>query len=246
MEHFWIYLLVISGWACGGIVGGATGIGSVMIAMPILSMVLSPSDAVLVSCLVAMGASVHLAWSYRHFVIKSDVLPLLIGLLPGSFLGVMVLKVAPVYVLQLMICAMLACFLLMQFFPRLARYSLPSSLPLGVAMGAVCGFVGSSVVMVGAPLSIYVLLNHWDPDRARGNMSLFYLCASTSAVVMQAASGMYSLPLLGLTLAGAVGAMGGQIIGVRLGRHISRKMFHYILLGFLSVITIVLFVRAVS
>ena len=63
---------------------------------------------------------------------------------------------------------------------------------------------------------------------------------------MQSASGMYSLPLLGLTLAGAVGAMGGQIIGVRLGRHISRKMFHYILLGFLSVITIVLFVRAVS
>ncbi|WP_298067193.1 sulfite exporter TauE/SafE family protein [uncultured Mailhella sp.] len=240
------YVVVALGWMCGGIVGGATGIGTAMIAMPILTLVLSPSDAVLVSSLLAVVSSTHLAWAYRRFAVWADVWPLVTGMLPGSLLGVMVLKVAPVYVLELMICVMLACFLLMQCSSRLSRFSLPDAPPFGLGAGAVCGFVQSSVVMSGAPLGIYVLLRHWDPDRARGAMSLFYVCAAMCAMLLQAASGLYSASLVKLALAGLAGSLAGQTLGVFLGRHLGSETFRRILLVFLAVAAAVLFCRAVS
>ncbi|WP_298067191.1 sulfite exporter TauE/SafE family protein [uncultured Mailhella sp.] len=246
MEQLLTYIVVALGWMCGGIVGGATGIGGVMIAMPLLTLVLDPGDAILVSCLVAATACVHLAWAYRRFIVWPDVWPLLAGMVPGLIAGVAMLKIAPVPVLELMICAMLVCFLLMQCSPRLARFSVPASLPLGLGAGAVSGFVASSVAMSGAPLGIYVLLMHWEPDRARGNMSIFYLCSGISAMLMQAFSGLYSYSLLKLGVAALAGCMAGQTLGVSLGRHISRETFRRILLIFLAAAAVVLFVRAVS
>ncbi len=246
VEHFWAYFFVALGWMCGGIIGGATGIGAVMIAMPILTVALAPGDAILVSSLISAVACLHLTWAYRRFAVWKDVWPLLVGMLPGEFVGVMILKIAPVPVLELMICTMLACFLLMQSSPRLAKFSLSSSLPVGIGSGTVCGFVHSSVTMSGAPLGIYVLLRHWDPDRARGNMSVFYMGAALSAVVMQGASGMFTPPMFRLALAGLGGCVLGQTLGVYLGKRIGGKTFRHILLCFLAVAAIVLFVRAVS
>lgn len=246
VEPFLAYLFVALGWMFGGFVGGATGIGAVMIAMPILTMALAPGDAILVSSLISAVACLHLLWAYRRFAVWKDVWPLLAGMLPGELAGVMVLKIAPVPVLELMICAMLACFLLMQSSPRLARFSLPSSLPVGLGAGTVCGFVHSSVTMSGAPLGIYVLLSHWDPNRARGNMSLFYMCAAICAVAMQAASGMFTPPMFSLALAGLGGCVLGQTVGVYLGRRIGGKTFRRILLCFLAMAALVLFIRAIS
>ena len=44
---FWMYAVVALGWFTGGIVGGATGMGSVMVSMPILMTVFPAGDAVL-------------------------------------------------------------------------------------------------------------------------------------------------------------------------------------------------------
>lgn len=46
MDNVWVNTAVFVGWLLGGIIGGATGIGAIMIAMPILTMVLAPGDAV--------------------------------------------------------------------------------------------------------------------------------------------------------------------------------------------------------
>ena len=54
---FWMYAVVALGWFTGGIVGGATGMGSVMVSMPILMTVFPAGDAVLISCLCALYGS---------------------------------------------------------------------------------------------------------------------------------------------------------------------------------------------
>ena len=66
MDNVWVNTAVFVGWLLGGIIGGATGIGAIMIAMPILTMVLAPGDAVLVSCLVGLYGCIHLALAYRR------------------------------------------------------------------------------------------------------------------------------------------------------------------------------------
>ena len=247
MDFVWTCFMVALGWLFGGIVGGATGIGAIMVAMPLMTAVITPGEAVLVSCLTGLYGTLHLSYSYRKACCWREIRDLVIGAVPGCFVGALVLRVASMQVLQLMVCAMLACFIIiMQLFRRAAAYRLPDSTIVGVGAGCICGFVSGSVAMVGAPLGIYVLMKHWSPDRARGNMSVFYLFTGIASVISQAVAGLYTLTLLQVSLAGVAGCFIGQVAGVRLGRRIDQKLFQRIVLVFLAVAAVILFVRAMG
>ncbi|MCH5276795.1 MAG: sulfite exporter TauE/SafE family protein [Desulfovibrionaceae bacterium] len=245
-DTVWISVVVFVGWMLGGIVGGATGVGSIMVAMPILTTVLPAGEAVLISCLIGVYGCMHLALAYRRDCVWPDIRALGIGIVPGCVIGVLALKLASVRTLELMISAMLAVFVLLRLFRKATTYRLPESTVLGAAAGTVCGFVASSVAMVGAPLGIYALLRHWEPDRARGNMSVIYIFTSLGAVTMQALSGLYTMELLRISLAGIAGCALGQFAGVRLGRNIKEELFNRLILTFLAVAALVLCVRAVG
>lgn len=246
MDSWGVCLVVALSWFVGGLVGGITAVGAVIVAMPLLTMVLSPGDAVLVSCMLGLPATIHLAWSYRHAVTWSDLRDMVIGCIPGSLLGWAVLKFAPMKVLQLLVCAMLISFILLQLFRRFATWRLPDSRAVSLAGGCVTGFVGSSVAMTGAPLGIYVLLKGWSPDRARGNMSGFHMFPMACAVLTQAFSGMYTVSMVQLAAFGLAGCLIGQGIGVRIGRHVDQRLFKRIVLVFLGVASAILLVRALG
>ena len=237
--------VVAFGWFWGGMFSGICGIGAVMIAMPLTTFVVSSSESVLISSLVGMYSSIHMGVAYRKACVWREIRDLVIGVIPGCILGGLVLKVAPAQMLQIMISAVLACFVLMQMFHRFATWSLPDSVALGILVGVICGFVSSSVTMVGAPLGIYVLLRHWDPDRARGNMSVFYIFTGIGSVVVQAVAGLYNMHLIQIALAGGVACAVGQSIGIRLGKHLSQQLFRRLLIVFLGISAVTLFVRAV-
>lgn len=93
MDFVWTCLMVALGWFFGGIVGGATGIGTIMIAMPMTTAMLSPSDAVLLSCLTGLFGTVHLAYSYRKACSWTDIRDIVIGSVPGCILGALILRV---------------------------------------------------------------------------------------------------------------------------------------------------------
>lgn len=246
MDFVWTCSMVALGWFFGGIVGGATGIGTIMIAMPMTTAVLSPSDAVLVSCVTGLLGTFHLAYSYRKAYSWNDIRDLVIGSVPGCILGALILRVASMQSLQLMVCAILACFVAMQFVHRIAVYRLPDSVIIALAAGVICGFVSGSVAMVGAPLGIYVLMKHWSPDRARGNMSFFYVFSGIVTVVSQAFAGLYDVTLIQVALAGFSGCIVGQMVGVRLGRRINQLLFQRIVLVFLALAAVILFMRAMG
>ena len=246
MAELTTYILTALAWFAGGIVGGATGLGSVMVAMPLMTMAHSPGDAVLVSCIVSFYASIHQSCSYRRHLRRDDLKPLAIGAFPGCLLGVLVLKIAPVQVLEFMVCAMLICFVAMQLNKRMAQWSVSDAPSIAIGAGGVFGFVSGSVAMGGGPLAIYVMLRHWDPNRARANMSALWVFTSVLTCMAQAGAGMYTLPLLKIGLVGIAGTAAGQYIGVRLGRRIDLVLFRRILLLFLSAAAALLFSRAMG
>ena len=61
VDGLMVYLVVAVAWMVGGVIGGATGIGAIMVAMPIMTTVLSPGEAVLVSCLTGLYGTMHLS-----------------------------------------------------------------------------------------------------------------------------------------------------------------------------------------
>ncbi len=243
---FWMYAVVALGWFTGGIVGGATGMGSVMVSMPILMTVFPAGDAVLISCLCALYGNIHLIMVYHKLASSKDVRELIIGCLPRCLLGTLVLKIAPVQVLELMVCAMLVCFIIMRYRSGASAYRLSDSPTIGIGAGIVSGFVHSSVALSGAPLGIYALLRQWGPDRVRGNFSIFFFLASLGTVGSQAFAGLYRTELFPLALMGIMGCAAGQYAGVRIGRHINQLLFQRIIVVFLALTAVVLLIRALE
>ena len=234
-------LFVFAGWIIGGFVSGVSGLGAMMLALPILSIVLTAHDAILTCCIVAFPCCIQLAWNYRKSVYWPDMKTLWLSCIPGCIAGTAVLKIAPVNLLQLSISLLIATFVLLECLRTKTRFCLKDSVPALALAGAASGFTGSAVSIVGVPMGIFVLLTRWDMDRARGTMSMFFLLCTLITVLTQWFSGLYSLYLIKLSLIGTLGCALGQDIGYRVGKHICQKTFVLFVLCFLTCAAIVLF-----
>ncbi|MCR4667527.1 MAG: sulfite exporter TauE/SafE family protein [Desulfovibrio sp.] len=227
-------IVVFTGWLLGGFASGVSGLGAMMLALPILSMKLSAQNAILTCCLVAFPCCLQLAWNYRKNIHWPDLKPLWLACIPGCLLGTLVLTVAPPALLELGIGILIAIFIAVQLSAKKTRTPLKSTiLSLSIA-GAGSGFTGSAVSIVGVPMGIFVLLAHWDKDRARGTMSMFFMLSTLITVCSQWAAGLYSMYLLHISLIGILGCLIGQDAGYRVGRHLHQRTFVIFVLSFLS------------
>ena len=170
--------VIFLGWFVGGLASGVSGFGAMMLALPVLTLVLEPRDAILVCCIVAGPCCVQLAWLYRRFVSWPDMKRLWIGCIPGCVLGTLTLMAVPAGWLQIGISLLIVLFLAVQLLGARTAWTLPGSPACLLAAGCASGFCGATVSIVGLPMGISVLLRHWDKDRARGTMGIF-LCSAT-------------------------------------------------------------------
>jgi uncharacterized membrane protein YfcA len=244
MENLFELCIILLSWFIGGIVGGATGMGSVMVAMPLLTTVVEPGIAILVSCIVSLYAAGHQTVSYGRYVSWSDMPPMMIGMVPGCLLGVLLLMVASVQLLSLMVGLFIFCFVALQLNKKIANWQLSASKPIAAIAGGLFGFGSAAVAMGGPPLAIYVILRHWEPNQARGNMSLLWFVTSAVVCVMQLFAGMYTWAIFQIGLIGIVGTALGQCVGVCLGRRIDLVFLRRILLIFLTISAILLLRKA--
>lgn len=241
-----VYLFTFFGKFIGSIVGGATGLGGMMISLPILSLGMPASTAVLVSCISGAVSCTQLAWLYRRYVVWDDMKLLWLSCIPGCIFGAFTLKVVSVSLLQIMISLMIVCFILLQLFSRHAQWKLGDTVGWTLAAGFTGGFAHSSVSVVGVPMGVFVLLKRWDRDRARATLCMFFVFSGWMTLVSQWMAGLYEFDLLKLAAVGLAGSLIGQPLGFWIGRHLNQKIFVRFVLLFLSCAAIVLFYKGIQ
>ncbi|MBQ9452555.1 MAG: sulfite exporter TauE/SafE family protein [Desulfovibrio sp.] len=241
-----MFFFVFFGWVIGGFVSGVSGFGAMMLALPILSLGLAPMDAILTCCIVAGPCSTQLGWLYRRFVHWDDMKWLWISCIPGCIFGTLMLKIVPASWLQIGIGLLIAIFIFMQVACAKATWHLPDSRASLVVTGMTSGFAGSSVSIPGVPIGIFVLLKHWDKDRARGTLGMFFLLCTWITVISQCAAGLYNTYLLKISAVGIAGCLLGQELGYKVGRHIDQSMFVKFAFCFLTCSAVMLFYKGVQ
>lgn len=244
MTNMMLYVFI--GWFFGGFVGGAAGFGGMMMALPILSMVMPASEAVLISCITGAPGSTQLAWLYRKYVVWSDMKWLWIGCIPGCVLGAFTLKIVPVHYLQMMISIMIGCFVILQILQKHSSWKLSDSIVSLIVAGMASGFANSSVSVVGVPISIFILLKQWDRDRARGTMGMLFFLSGWITLASQWYAGLYSMNMIPLAITGIIASFLGQIAGFKAGRYLNQKIFVRFVLLFLICAAGILFYKALQ
>ena len=240
--------LIVTALACfiGAAFAGAVGVGGAMISLPIMIFVMPSSTAVLICCAVGLWNVLLQSYAYRKDSSFSDIKWLALGTIPGVFIGVCILKYAPIKILQLIVCIFILIFIIIKLLIKNKNFKSCDSISFDVTAGLVCGIVAASVGMEGAILSIYVMLKNWSSNRMRGNMSLYLIVAVAWAIISQLLAGLYTIEIIPLICTGIAGSTAGVILGVKVGKRLNSAGLSKILLCFLCAIVIVLLYKAIT
>ena len=212
-----VFLGVLLSAALGGFVQSVTGFGAAVVMMTIFprffGMALAPS----VSTGICLGLTVALAWQFRRYarrqlILLPTVLYTVSSVLVIRLVGSMDLRLLTVAFGVVLI--LLGGWLLFFAGGRTFRVTLGLTVFCSLAAG-VCGGLFS---IAGPIMAIYFLAATDSRESYLGNMQTHFFLNNVISTAARAASGLFPLHLLPLTLLGIAGVVCGQKLGLVVGR----------------------------
>ncbi len=208
------------------VVRALTGWAFSLIAVPMLSLVFPPDQAVVLNILLALAATLKNVPTMRSHISRRIFLPLLfsglIGTPTGYWLHTMVGDAGLRLVMGLLVLALSAAMLLI--LPRPRALTLPALALAGRASGLVGGAVGIS----GPPVVLLFMLTATDMSQARATLALGLLTVCLLAGCAYLFGGHITPPVLLLFALALPVVLLGDTLGNRLfaryGGHAARRV----------------------
>lgn len=237
------HILVFCLWLVGGFVSGVSGIGGAMVAVPVAAMFIPMQELIALSCIlnVVMDGCIA-AMHFRH-CIRSALLPMLVGSLPGAFAGLYILQLVSGSVLQGGVGALLLYYV---YWQRTFRVSGPrgESWSRGCAAGFGAGLLGTAISFDGPPVGAYGLYAGWSPRAFLGTLGVFFVIRGALTCVLQAGAGLYTQPVLEYAMFGIPATAIGTMLALPITRHIDQQLFRRVLMGVIVVAGVACIVRS--
>ena len=230
-------ILAFFAFLLGGILKGATGAGSPVIAVPILAMQYDVPTAVTLFSIPNLLSNAWQGWNYRSHVPSPRFAGIFAGTgLVGTAVGtVMLAYLAPRF---LLVAVASVVFVYVAF--RLMRPNWQLSRPAADRLVAPAGFVGGilqGAAGISAPVSV-TFLNAMRLERTVfiGTISIFFFVMAAIQLPMLVGYKLLTLELFGLSLLALIPLLGGMPIGAWLAKRISRETFDRVILAVLVVV----------
>jgi uncharacterized membrane protein YfcA len=186
----WIAALLIF---VGSFVQTAIGFGLAIVAAPLLFLV-SPDYVPAPICLVALFISILNALKHRSSIEIGGLKMALIGRVPGSVAGGLLLVLVSTDLLALWLGVLVLFAVAVSLLPFRIE---PTPTRMGIA-GFFSGFFGTSSAIGGPPMAL--LLQHQEANQLRGNLSAFFVFSSLISLCVHLPAGFLTWHHLWITL----------------------------------------------
>ena len=218
--------------AVAGAIQLAAGFGFGLAAVPLLSVVLDPHDAVIVALGLATFTNSYQAWTGRHHADRGVAGRMLAGAAVGLPIGLLVYVLADDQWLGIVIgVAVLAAVVVIAKGLDL-RHAGPG---LDVTGGLVSGALTMSAGVNGPPLVFVLQARHFDQQRFRSTITTIFAVLDIVSMVIFAATGELTRDIT-LAIAVALPALAlGAATGISLRRHLDARRFRRLVLSLLTV-----------
>ena len=221
----------------------AAGFGFGLAAVPLLSVVLDPHDAVVVALGLATFTNSYQAWTGRRHADRAVLRRLLTGAVVGLPLGLVVFLAVGDVVLGLLIgVAVLAAVVVIAAGLDL-RHAGPA---LDVGGGLLAGAFTMSTGVNGPPMVFVLQARHFPPDRFRATITAVFATLDIVSMVVFAVTGELSSTALAAIGVALPGLFVGALAGLWLRRHLDPARFRRLVLGLLTVAGISAVVSALT
>ena len=227
----------------GGVVLSVSSFGIGLVASPIYLLFLDTQSVVVtVNAVGGILLAVILSKSRQHVSIR-QMSPAVIGGVVGAPIGVFSLTLVDPGDLRIGIAGMVLILAVV------SALDFQLTIPKARILAAPVGFATSILVTsmsIGGPFMVIYLLNWLKLRQAvRASMALFYLGLSTSAMLAYWVAGLYTLERLTLIAVVTVPGVLGVLVGSRLTRNLSERLFRRLVIAFISTTSVIVLAREI-
>jgi uncharacterized membrane protein YfcA len=234
------YLLAGLIFLFAGTVQGLTGFGAGLLAIPLLCLIMDVKLAVSVCIVSTLAISTTMAYDLRRFLDRRKILPLLLGSLPGSVVGTLLLKTVDPTLIKTLLGLLLvgiSCFNLV-FTPR----PLNPRVGWGYFAGFLSGAINATVAAGGPPAIIYTTLHDWKKEEIKATLTGFFMLNGYFTAGVHAFSGMIGTQALGYFAITLPFVLAGTLLGSRITGRINRRRYLQIVYGLLMALGVLMMV----
>lgn len=236
----------------GGLVHSTAGFGSALVAMPILTFVISPVTATPLQSVVGLVLSAFIFHQHRGTWPWRDAVPLILF----SLLGVPVGTYALVRLPETVVFAVLGATMIGYVAFELIRWRVligahrrhwnDPTLVGGALAGFIAGVLGGAYASNGPPAIIYGSLRGWPKGEFKSVLQSLFVVNGLFLIAWQGGSGLLTREVAWYSLFAFPGLIVGAVIGARLDRHIKQALFRRMVLFLLALLGVTMIVRAVA
>lgn len=186
LSGWWIIAQLIIVFA--STIQGITGFGAALLSGPTLTLFLEPKLVVVIIMVTSMSNLLCVAYTARHYIFPSRVLPLLVPAVFGVPLGsYMLQKVSSsITSLSIAIISILFSILLLLGYSRPFKREAAVSTGFGFASGVMCAGAG----MGGPPIILFLSNQGWQKEIFRATVAIHFLCIATLTIASYMVTGM--------------------------------------------------------
>ena len=232
------YLLAGFIFFAAGFIQGLTGFGSALVAIPLLALIIDIKAAVPLCILNGLIITVYLAVQLRRHLDRGKILPLVLGSIPGIFVGVTLLKRVDSTVIRTGIGLLLIIYSLYNLVACPRPFN-PARI-WGYIAGFMTGAIGAAFSAGGPPTIVYTTLSDWKKEDIKATLSGFFAVNGILIALAHALTGVSTLTTAGYFVATAPFVLVGTVFGTRVTGKIDRKTYLRIIYGFLIVMGVML------
>lgn len=228
------YLIIALITFLAGFTQGLSGFGSILLALPLLTIMLDIKTVVPLAALDAFLATIILLFELRRHLDWKKILPLVAGSLPGIPIGVFFLKYMNTDAIQLTMGIML---LVYAFFGLLFRPVVWEMKAAGASLaGFGAGCLGGALGASGPPVIVYTSLQPWTKDVIKATLQGFLAASGMVVILLHALSGLTTMPVLRYFLVSMPALVVGTILGSFFYGRIDEKAYRRIILIVLALL----------
>jgi uncharacterized protein len=188
------YTLLVLITFLAGFTQGLSGFGSILLALPLLTMFLDIKTVIPLVALHGFFSTIILLIELRIHLDWQKVLPLFVGSIPGIPIGVFFLKNMNTDTIQLTMGFILLTYALFSLFSRPVIWEMKKA---GVSVvGFLAGCLGGALGAAGPPVIVYTSLQPWTKDMIKATLQGFFVASGLVVVLLHALNGLTTMPVL--------------------------------------------------
>ncbi len=206
------------------------GFGFGLLSMPLMTLVITPQRAVVVSALISVGITTWQAWAMRRDIDVAVVRRLIVPAYLGMPLGLIALSTLGDSTLRIA----LGITVLLAVSALASGVALPAGPRTLTGAGFLSGVLNTSLSTNGPPLVITLQARRLEPAAFRATLAAVFALSNVFAMTLFVSSGKVTRAGL-VTAAFAAPAMAlGQLVGWPLRRHVHGRRFRWLVLALLT------------